>query len=250
MAKKKGVFGVIVLIILILIGIIGGTLYYIDSSKGSNSSSSTSANETELAKTGYSDPSTYEAGKGIYYSAKGIDVLNKNIPTLEIYMDYTCIHCVHFEKKYGKEISELVKAGKINVIYRPVNVLQQEYSKYVSSAVIEVLKSKDKDKAIDFHNKLVENVSDYFDTKDDSKITQGYVETLAKESGISDEVIAKFKEATYSKYIDTALQRWIKRPLFKGENIGTPTFVLDGKVVSLSDIGSAGSLTKFIEANK
>ncbi|QPK93983.1 thioredoxin domain-containing protein [Actinomyces sp. zg-332] len=248
MAGKKRVAGsIIAAVIVVLILVVGVALYYVYSSKSSNSST---ANGIELAKTGYSDPADYEAGKGIYLSSKGVDVLDKNLPTFEIYMDYTCVHCVHFEKKYSKEISELVKSGKMNVIYRPVNVLQQDYSKYVSSAVIEVLKSADKDKFFEFHSKLTENVADYFDTKDESKITLEYIDKLAKEAGISDETIAKFKNTKYDKYIDTTLERWMQRPLFKGESIGTPTFVLDGKVVSLADIENAGSLAKFIEANK
>lgn len=48
--------------------------------------------------------------------------LDNSLPTFEVYMDYTCSHCAHFDREYGKEISDLVKSGKMNVIYRPVNV--------------------------------------------------------------------------------------------------------------------------------
>lgn len=242
---NKGIKAIILGVIVALIVGIGVGIYYIYSSKTSGQTGT----ETKITNTGYEDPATYEEGKGIYVSHKGVGELDDKLPTLEIYMDYTCGHCVNFEKAYGKELEEAVKNGKLNVIYRPVNILRQDYSKYVSSAVIDLVTSDDKDKFLTFQYKVTGNIADFFENKDETKMTADYLDKLAKESGISDDVIAKFRKAKNDGYIDVAVQRWIKREGFEDGKIGTPTFILDGKVYTAADIQIAGGILPFVEAN-
>ena len=245
--SNKSIKAVIIAMIAALIIGIGVGIWYIYSTKTSGSDGAGSG--SKITNTGYEDPATYDEGKGIYVSHKGVGELDDKLPTLEIYMDYTCGHCVNFEKAYGKELETAVKDGKLNVIYRPVNILQQDYSKYVSSAVIDLVSSDDKDKFLTFQHKVTENVADFFEHKDETKMTADYLDKLAKESGISDDVIAKFRKAKNDGYIDVAVQRWIKRKGFEDGKIGTPTFILDGKVYSASDIKIAGGIVPFVEAN-
>ena len=236
--KSRNIFIGIILVLCLVLGV-GG---YFIVSKSSQSSSTGS----ELANTGYADPETYEEGKGIYVSSEGVGKLKDGVPTLEIYLDYTCKHCVDFEKEYGEQIEKLVTDGKLNVIYRPVNVLNQEYSKYVASAVLEVVNSKDKDKFMAFQHAVTKNVAEVFESRDDSKAGVEYVDVLAKNVGISEDTIKLFANKNYNNYIDTTVQLWTKRPLFEGQQIGTPSFVLDGKIIGVDELTKSGDIASAV----
>lgn len=244
--QSKSRVVIISLIVVLALVIVSGLTYAIYKSN----SAGTQAKEVEIAGTNYSDPKEYKDGKGIYISQKGVGELKDGVPTFEIYLDYVCGHCAHFEAEYAKTIDELVKDGKLNVIYRPVNILNDNYAKYVSSAMMDVINSKDKDKFPAFQEKYFENLVQLFETKDESKASTAYIDTIAKEAGVSDDVIAKFKNTANIDYTDTALQRWLKRDIFKGDQIGTPSFVLNGKKIELTEIKSPENFKKIIEETK
>ena len=240
--KRNVIIAVVVVLLCVVFAICYG-FYAKDSADSSNSGK-------EAANTKYVDPDTYKQGRGFYVSADGVGVLKKGVPTLEIYMDFTCPHCINFEYKYGDEINKLVSKGEINVIYRPVNVLNQGYSKYVSSAMIDVLESKDKDKFPAFQAAVVKNIYNYLQTKDEKLSSTDMIGTLAKSVGISDDVVAKFANKSNINYIDKTIKMFTNRDIFSGEDIAVPAFVLNGKVMDYEKITTTKSLESFIKDNK
>ena len=68
---------------------------------------------------------TYEGGFALTAAGGSTGVLDPNLPTLDVYFDYRCIWCQHFEDINQAGIEALTAAGEANIVMHPVAIMNQ-----------------------------------------------------------------------------------------------------------------------------
>ena len=141
-----------------------------------------------------------------------------------VYEDFLCPYCGDFELASSDGLAELAGDGKVQVEYRPFNLLSSigDYSERSAGAWKIVLDESGADVAKKFHDLLFENQpaeQGPFPTNDD--LVDWAVEAGADEGDVGD------------KIRDEAGADWVKRATqaaFDAGVQGTPTILLDGEV--------------------
>lgn len=226
-----------------LVGV-GGTLYYQARTKGTGGSSKLSskkANKTGVPQVVLAD-GALTVGQNLTLGG-----INSGGALLEVYYDYSCIHCAEFEELHGSELDTLAGDGTATVALRPTRALGQPWTDMVMNAMGLII-DKEPDKALAFHkaafkkfyNLMVQSQGNW------SILTVDAVSAVAKDVGVSTELIGSFQGAvdanTYGPW--TALGDAAAK---KAAIRGTPAVFLDGEMVDLASLGSKDALTKLIE---
>lgn len=145
-----------------------------------------------------------------------------------IYEDFLCPYCGMLERDSESELATLADQGTVHVEYRPFNLLggndATSYSVRAAGAFSIVLKTSGNAAAIKFHNLLYQHQpSETGPYPSDDDLVQYAVEAGAKESAVKSQIDGNaglsWVEAASKAAFATGLQ-------------GTPTIVVDGKVIS------------------
>lgn len=101
---------------------------------------------------------------GIVYDAKaaGVPEPTTKPVVVELYEDFQCPACRAFEKTSGPQVFDLVKAGKVTVVFKPWSFLDpraslNEYSHRSTNVALLVLEKAGAAKYLEFHNYLYDN---------------------------------------------------------------------------------------------
>lgn len=62
---------------------------------------------------------------GVTEAAGGVPAheISAEVPTVEVWFDFSCPHCAEFEAVNGEFLDQLAAAGEANLVYRPVTVI-------------------------------------------------------------------------------------------------------------------------------
>ncbi|WP_338089719.1 DsbA family protein [Nocardioides lijunqiniae] len=138
-----------------------------------------------------------------------------------IYEDFLCPFCGQLERESSEDLNRLAEAGKVQVEYRPFNLLQADYSVAAANAFAEVLEKEGPEVAKKFHDLLFE------DQPSESGEQPGNDWLLEKA------VEAGADEATVKAGIEGGGQEdWVEGATRAAADAGvnsTPIILLDGK---------------------
>lgn len=141
-----------------------------------------------------------------------------------VYEDFLCPYCGEFESKSRDDLAQLAADGKVQVEYRPFNLLSSagDYSARSAGAFSIVLDKSGADVAKKFHDLLYENQpSESGPFPDNAALVRLAVEAGATES----EVKTAIENEDGADWVDRATKAAEKAGVS-----GTPTVLLEGKV--------------------
>ncbi len=155
--------------------------------------------------------------------------------TMDTYVDFMCPVCNQFEKTYGGSVSSLVDAGTITLNIHPISILDRssqgtKFSTRAASAMYCVAVA-DPSKSLAFMQAMYANQP----AENSSVLTNAQIVGIATGAGVANATDCINAER-YSKYV-TAMTP--KTPIAPGsQGIGTPTIVINGKVIANSTLPS------------
>ena len=144
--------------------------------------------------------------------------------TVVIYEDFLCPYCGDLERATSDDLTELANDGKVQVEYRPFNLLSRisDYSERSAAAFAVVLEQAGPDVAKKFHDLLFEDQpSESGPFPDDAELIDLAVEAGADEAAVQDAI-----ESGEGK-------QWVEDATRAAQDAGvqgTPTVLLDGEV--------------------
>ncbi|HWU21768.1 MAG TPA: thioredoxin domain-containing protein [Nocardioides sp.] len=144
-----------------------------------------------------------------------------------IYEDFLCPFCGELERGSEAQLATLADEGKVQVEYRPFNILgptNDSYSVRAAGAFSIVLTTSGNAVALKFHNLLYQHQpSEGGPYPSDDDLVQYAVEAGAKESAVKSQIEnnagLSWVQAASKEAFATGLQ-------------GTPTIIVDGKAIS------------------
>ena len=168
-------------------------------------------------------------------SKYGVTIGPKDAPhDVVVYEDFLCPFCGEFESESHEKLAQLAEDGKVQVEYRPFNLLSTagDYSARSAGAFSIVLDKSGPEVAKKFHDILYANQPDEsgpFPSDDD--LVKWAVEAGASESDVKDAI----ENQDGAKWVSGATQAALDAKVRS-----TPTILLDGKVYT--DGGSPAEL--------
>ena len=168
-------------------------------------------------------------------------VLKDGVPTLQIFEDFQCPICKQAEDRFGAKVSELGKAGKINVVYYVKTFMDDNLRNDSSTKVGNAAAcAADAGKFEEYHDKIY--------AKQPAEEGPGYsdeaVQAAATEAGISGPALDTWKQCVASKTYASYLKGLEK---YTGETMGirgTPEFYVNNKVVSWRQAADGAAFEK------
>ena len=159
------------------------------------------------------------AGSGSY----GVAIGQKSAPhDVVIYEDFLCPYCGQLERASHEKLAALADQGKVYVEYRPINLLDTDYSVAAASAFKTVLDDAGPAAAKRFHDELyADQPSEGGPFPDSSWLVDKAVAAGASRGAVS------------SAIEHTSEQGWVEQASAMAHDSGvrsTPTVLLDGKV--------------------
>lgn len=143
-----------------------------------------------------------------------------------IYEDFLCPFCGELEKETSDDLTRLAADGKVQVEYRPFDLLSASYGDYpirAASAFALVLEKSGPEVAKEFHDLLFENQPS---EQDPDAVTNEDLVDYAVEAGA--------EEADVREGIEQVSHRdWVTKATASAMDAGvegTPTVLLDGEV--------------------
>lgn len=169
------------------------------------------------------DVTVSDAGSSRY----GVTIGKKDAPhTVVIYEDFICPFCGELESRTRDDLAKLAEDGKVQVEYRPFDLLSGRVGDYpirAASAFSVVLEKSGPEVAKKFHDLLYENQPS--EEAGDSVSNEDLV-TLAVKAGATE---SEVKDAI----VNVSNKDWVTKATAEaqGNNVSsTPTILLDGKV--------------------
>lgn len=141
-----------------------------------------------------------------------------------IYEDFLCPFCGELERATRDDLAELAADGKVQVEYRPFNLLERisDYSERSAGAFSIVLEQSGPDVAKEFHDLLFENQpSESGPFPDNAELADLAVEAGADEADVRDAIEAEEGAGWVADATQAAADAGVQ---------GTPTVLLDGEV--------------------
>jgi protein-disulfide isomerase len=139
--KQRRATLISVIAVAVLALVVGGGVYYANQKdKRAQVASSYSGQLAPLSRN--TDGSIQMANAGV------------TAPTLEIFEDFQCPICQQFEKTSGSTIKRLAAQGKVNVIYKPFQLFQQEPLSGNSQRAANAALCVPADKWVSYHDAL------------------------------------------------------------------------------------------------
>jgi protein-disulfide isomerase len=221
----------IVVVVLLAGGVIGGVLYQ----QHSNAVATQGAIPVAHANGTY--PTTIDRSKALVTVGKDSAKV-----TVDAYEDFLCPICGKFEQTYFPGIEKHLAAGDVKIRYHLINLLDSSsvppgYSMLAANTALAVA-TVAPDKFLDFHYSLYQKQPQ----ENGPGWTQDQLSNLANRLGVSG---AQFDDLVKNKAYDNQIQQNLttaeKDPALVQDNgdgtkgFGTPTVVVGGKVVDLSD---------------
>lgn len=146
-----------------------------------------------------------------------------------IYEDFLCPYCRQLEQSTRDFLRESAAKGKVQVEYRPVNILTQAtYSERAMNAFAAVLKNSTPAAAIKLHDLLFEN-QPYEQSADET--TDADILDLVEEAGGDSAAVRDAIQTKDSAFFDAAAKQASAIGL-----TGTPTVLVNGKKLEGMDI--------------
>ncbi len=180
----------------------------------------------------------YTMPKGSTKDNLGLVAANGSVP-VDLYVDFMCPHCKEFEESASGALGQFVSAGKIRLVYHPVNILDGDSNgtNYSTRAGAAAACASDAGQLSDFVTALYAKQP----TEGGSGLTDQQIIDTAKAGGVTATSFPTcVKSGKYKKWVSHVTDQFTQ----KGYT-GTPTVVVNG--TQLQDT-TADGLTKAVNA--
>lgn len=160
-------------------------------------------------------------------SGQATATVNADLPKVEVYSDYMCIHCTNLEDRSTSSIEQHMAAGDVQIINYPVAILGQDFSNLGAAAAFYVATYAPEQYEA-FHATMFDRSYKVLVDRTDAQPTAGEIADMAKSVGVPDDVVndlpasitsdawTKVTEEATAKFRDAGFQ-------------GTPTVLANGK---------------------
>ena len=151
-----------------------------------------------------------------------------------VYEDFLCPYCRELEDSTRDFLRENAALGKVQVEYRPINLLTDySYSARSLNAWAAVLQHGTAKQALELHDLLYEHQP--YETASDNT-SDADIAALVKQTGADSSAVKSALKTQDSAFFAAAQQEMTKAAIQ-----GTPTVLIDGKVAtgSVADLASA-----------
>jgi protein-disulfide isomerase len=217
-----------IVVVVAIIAVVGGVVW--------------SQNQKEAATgTSTAVPAGASMGKG--YPAFADVTAAAGVPTVDLYEDFQCPICAQFEAALGSTMQGLAQEGKLKLNYHVLNFLDDKTgAKNSTPAANGAFCAAADGKFQEFHNAIF--ASQVAEGKD---VTDAELGAWAATAGITGDALTTWKKCvaddTYTRYVTSVNEAAFKIPSFQG----TPTVMINGKVVELNTIATPELLTQAIQ---
>lgn len=213
--------------VVVIVGVIIGATLWSTRDKGGDS-----ANANAKLPAGVSSPE-YGAPVGLV-----------DKPVLDVYEDFQCPACAQFEAAFGGTIDELVAAGKVKVVYHPMNFLDAKLGNDASTRATSAFGcAVDGGVALKYHNLVFANQPQ----QEGVGYTDDLLKSLGSQAGLSGPALDTFNSCvdaqTYTEWPSLSNEAASKRGVQS-----TPTLYLDGTELKLAEITSPEDFKAKIES--
>ena len=195
---------------------------------------------------GNSFPGVAEADGSVTFGASLTPgTSNDGAPVLDVFFDYSCHFCAAFDTLHTKEITTLLRDGRITLALRPCKILGQNWTDIVMNGMGLVL-DQQPDTALDFHNAAFSLFSEIYNSQDGNRLTVDELASTAKSTGVSGSIVDAFnktvKDNSYGTWTETGTGT------FKDKGLqSTPTVLLDGTQLDLQTLSTETALTEAVD---
>lgn len=204
--------GIIVAIVVVLGAIVAGGAWYSSGSKDKTPETT----------------ATVAAGEG------SVVVGDADAPVkVTIYEDFQCPYCRQLEEQTRDFLRENAEAGKVQVEYRPINLLSDlPYSERAMNAFAAVLTHGTPAEALKLHDLLFEN-QPY--ESDSGSMSEDDIAELVTEAGATDDAVTEALQTKDTAFFDAATAAMEAKKIQ-----GTPTVFVNGTELT-------GSLSELVD---
>lgn len=165
---------------------------------------------------------------------------------VEVIFDYRCPYCATFDEANGPDLAQLVEAGEITLVYRPVSFLDEraegsrQYSTRSATAAA-IVADRAPERFVAFHEALMTNQPAQGEGPDDDDIA-----TLARAAGVPEAVVEQLAE-TAPDSAERTFARWVFAATGRAEELlgklTTPSVLIDGERWPGEGVDPAGMYT-------
>jgi len=160
---------------------------------------------------------------------------------ITMYADVNCVHCADFEATYGPQINEWLAAGDITVDYRNVGYLDGGSPTNFSSRGANALACVANDNPAAY----MPFVTAIWGHYQQGEMKNAQLAEMAIAAGASDKVTSCIEDGTFRPFVQYTTD------VAKYDGVsGTPTLVVQGKVLDLAKDDFPTVVNAAIEANK
>ncbi len=150
-------------------------------------------------------------------------------PVVDLYEDFQCPICKHFEDTIGATVEEQVAKGNIKVVYHPLHFLDDNLGNDSSFRAANASGcAQDQGKFVEFHDTVYKNQP----SKEGAGYTDAQLIEFGRTAGVPD-------MDTFTKCVqDQHFKGWVDAVAAQGQSAGitgTPTYLVDGKKIDFSN---------------
>lgn len=227
--------GLIAAVVVLVVALVAGGAYFMTNKK----TTTTDAGGRKVW--GQSVSTTTPGGKGITVFA---DKKSAG-PSVDVWEDFQCPYCKHFEAAQGEKLEKLAAAGKITLTYHIVSFLDRPLNNTASSdAANAAFCAADQKYFVDFHNTIYANQPE----KEGAGYTQQQLLDWGKKVGMDGDTYSTFESCVKSNKYKTDVTATTATMQSAGVT-GTPSVLVDGKKLdenTMSDLIGGGDIEKQI----
>lgn len=171
---------------------------------------------------------------------------NNEAPVFELWEDFQCPACKALEAISGKNIRQLADEGKILLVYRPVNFLDNNLGNTSSTDAANAFGcAVDAGVGADYHDIVYTNQP----SNEGTGYSPGTLEAFAFAVGLTDKKLESWKSCfnnrTYYDWIANSMDAFTKAKL-----TGTPTIKFNGKVIDNAVVADPKKLAELVANTK
>jgi protein-disulfide isomerase len=161
------------------------------------------------------------SGGGILIASESVKA---NAPTLEIYADFQCDQCGHFEDVFGASLASMAKAGDVKLVFHTLSFVDSNLKNDSSTRSANAAAcASDAGKFLEYHSAVFANQP----AEEGTGYTDAQLTEFANTAGITGEPLTTWQECTssshYAKYVADVQVNGEKAGVFD-----TPTVKLNG----------------------
>lgn len=194
------------------------------------------------ASAGSALPAGVVGGKGGGILANAATVKG-NAPTVEIYADFQCDQCGHFEKVFGAMLTAMGEAGDVKLIFHTLSFVDDNLKNDSSSRSANAAAcASDAGRFTEYHSAVFAGQP----TEEGTGYTDTQLTEFANTAGIAGEGLTTWQKCTsssqHAQYVTDVQTAAEKAGVFD-----TPTIKLNGKNIT-ADLSTPDALTALIKA--